>query len=266
VKGSESPSTGVNRALAILDNVSSRQGGLTNSEISRKLKIPKSSASYILRALEDGGYLRRDADSGKYKIGLKLLSLRHSALAELDVREIALPVMRQLVESSSRTAHLAILDRGEAVYIERVEAPGFIKMDTWIGRRMVLHSTGVGKALLAFQLPESIEALIGKRPLNKHTARTITLIPKLLKELERTRELGYAIDDEENSLGVCCAAAPIFDANGRVEASLGLTGTVSTIDRSSQQRVVELVKDAARRISLQLGFHAGARQHRASAI
>jgi DNA-binding IclR family transcriptional regulator len=265
MKGNESPSTGVNRALAILDNVSSRQGGMTNSEISRKLKIPKSSASYILRALEDGGYLRRDVESGKYKLGLKLLSLRHSALAELDIREIAIPVMRQLVESSGRTAHLAILDRGEAVYIERVEAPGFIKMDTWIGRRMDLHSTGVGKALLAFQSPEDVEALIGKRGLSKHTARTITVPAKLLKELERARDLGYAIDDEENSLGVCCAAAPIFDANGRVEASVGLTGTVSTMDKSSQQRVVELVKDAARRISIQLGFRPAFR-HRSTGI
>src|SRR5437588_7596233 len=227
----ESPSISVNRALGILDQVSSRQGGMTNGEISRKLKIPKSSASYILRALEDGGYLRRDMESGKYKIGLKLLSLRHSALAELDVREVALPVMRHLVEGSGKTAHLAIFDRGEAVYIERVEAQGFIKMDTWIGRRMDLHSTAVGKALLAFRAEDELQTIISKRGLNKHTSRTITVAGRLLKELEKIRDCGYAVDDEENSVGVFCTAAPIFDANGKVEVSLGLTGTINQAER-----------------------------------
>lgn len=258
----ESPSISVNRALGILDQVSSRQGGMTNGEISRKLKIPKSSASYILRSLEDGGYLRRDGESGKYKIGLKLLSLRHSALAGLDIREVALPVMRQLVEGSGKTAHLAILDRSEAVYIERVEAPGFIKMDTWIGRRMDLHSTAVGKALLAFRPEEEVQMIISKRGLSKHTSRTITVMARLMRELEKTREAGLAIDDEENSIGVFCTAAPIFDANGKVEASLGLTGTINQAERENRLRVADMVKDAARRISLQLGYRPGLRPRR----
>src|SRR5688500_7865891 len=180
VNGSkESPSISVERALAVLEAVAQRAGGMSNSEISQRLKIPKSSASYILRALERGGYLRRGREDGRYHIGLAVVSLSHRALAGLDVREMALPVLRQLVEASGLTAHLAILDHGRAVYIEKVEAPGFVKMDTWLGRRVDVHSTSVGKALLAHLPHAEIQALVADRNLDRHTPQTITTLPKL---------------------------------------------------------------------------------------
>ena len=148
MKERENPSTSVERAVAMLDAIGARSTGMTNAEISRTLKIPKSSASYILRALEKSGYLRRD--EAKYRLGLKLLSLRHSALDGLNVREVALPHVRALAERLKQSTHLAILDNGEAVYVEKADASTFIKMDTWIGRRIDIHSTSVGKALAAY--------------------------------------------------------------------------------------------------------------------
>lgn len=144
-----SPATAVERALNILEAAAHRRDGLTNSEISRKLGIPKSSASYILRTLERRGYLRREPESGRYRLGLKILSLGGDAQANLDIADVALPFMRSLVEKIHLTVHLAVLDQGEAVYIEKVEAPGFFRVNTWVGRRMFLHSTSVGKCLLA---------------------------------------------------------------------------------------------------------------------
>src|SRR6202166_3400569 len=144
-----SPATAVERALNILENAAQRPDGLTNSEISRKLAIPKSSASYILRTLERRGYLRRDAETGRYRLGLKVLSLGGDARANLDLAEVALPFMQALQERIHLTVHLAVLDQGEAVYIEKVDAPGFFKVNTWVGRRMYLHSTSVGKCLIA---------------------------------------------------------------------------------------------------------------------
>ena len=120
----ESPSTSVDRTIAILEAVASRAAGMSNAEISRKLGIPKSSASYILRALEKHGYLRRQRETGKYRLGLKILNLGRGALSGVDVREVALPIMRQLVEHVHITSHLAILDGSQAVYVERVESPG----------------------------------------------------------------------------------------------------------------------------------------------
>jgi DNA-binding IclR family transcriptional regulator len=247
-------STAVVRALAILEAIADRQRGLTNSEISRSLRIPKSSASYILRTLVQRGYVYREHATGKYKLGLKVLSLNRGALGGLDVREVSLPILRQLVERIHLTVHLAILDHGEAVYVERVEAPGFIKMDTWVGRRMAVHSTSVGKALIAY-LPETeVEAIIQAQGLRRRTPKTITARARFLRELAQVRTQGYAVDDEENSPGVRCVAAPIFGSRGMVEAAVGATGTTSQVDDAALPKIAERLKTAARHISQQLGY------------
>ncbi len=249
----DSPSRAVARALGILEGVAERSGGMTNSEISRTLRIPKSSASYILRTLERHGYLRREGDTGKYRLGLRVLSLSREVLTGLAIRELALPVLKSLVARTQLTAHLAILDQAEAVYIEKVEAPGFIKMDTWVGRRMLVHSTSVGKALVAY-LPEAeVEAILRERGLRKRTPKTITVRSKFLRELGKVRGRGYAVDDEENSPDVRCIAAPVCDSSGATQAAVGVSGTTSQIDKVNLPKIAGLVKEAARKISKQLG-------------
>jgi len=247
-----SPTTAVERALNILEAAAHRRDGLTNSEISRKLGIPKSSASYILRTLERRGYLRRDVETGRYRLGLKILSLGGDAQANLDIADVALPFMRALEEKIHMTVHLAVLDQGEAVYIEKVEAPGFFKVNTWVGRRMFLHSTSVGKCLLAWLPKHEVEPLVKQQGLKKRTPKTITTTTKLLSELERVKGEGYAVDDEENSVGARCLGAPVFDVTGNVVAALGASGTLTQVDEASMPRIAEAVKEAARRISRQL--------------
>ncbi|HEY6766266.1 MAG TPA: IclR family transcriptional regulator [Candidatus Sulfotelmatobacter sp.] len=256
----DSPSVAVERALTILETVALEPDGLSNAGISRKLKIPKSSASYILRTLEKQGYLNRNRESGRYHIGLKILSLSRGALTGLDVRELALPVMRRLMRKTELTCHLAILDGPVAVYIEKVEPEGFIKMDTWVGRRMAVHATSVGKALTAHIPQARLEEIIKERGMEKRTIKTITAIPRLVKDLEKVRELGFAIDDEENNMGARCLAAPIFNQDGVVEASLGLSGTINQVNSQSIPRIVEALKDAARQVSVQLGYRGSHRR------
>ena len=246
-----SPAIAVERALNILEAAAHRRDGLTNSEISRKLAIPKSSASYILRTLERRGYLRRDTESGRYRLGLKILSLGSDAQSNLDIADVALPFMRALVEKIHLTVHLAVLDQGEAVYVEKVEAPGFFKVNTWVGRRMFLHSTSVGKCLLAWLPKHEVETLVKLQGLKKRTPKTITTMHKLLADLEHTKNESYAVDDEENSLGARCLGAPVFDATGNVVAALGVSGTLTQVDESNMPRIAEALKDAARRISRQ---------------
>jgi DNA-binding IclR family transcriptional regulator len=238
----------------MLESVAEEPEGLSNADISRRLKIPKSSASYILRTLEKQGYLNRDVDSGKYRVGLKILSLGRGALSGLDVREVALPIMRRLMEQTSLTCHLAILDGPDAVYIEKVEPQGFIKMDTWVGRRMRVHATSVGKALVAHIPPERLEKMVRQQGMEKRTAKTITTLPRLLKELEKVRQQGYAVDDEENNMGARCLGAPVFNQQGGIEASVGLSGTINQVNAQTMPRIVESLKDAARHVSMQLGF------------
>ncbi len=235
-----SPATAVERALNILEAAAQRRDGLTNSEISRKLGIPKSSASYILRTLERRGYLRRDAETARYRQG------------NLELADVALPFMRALGEKIRLTVHLAVLDQGEAVYVEKVEAAGFFKVNTWVGRRMFLHSTSVGKCLMAWLPKQEIETIVKQHGLKKRTPETITNMTKLLAELERVKQAGYAVDDEENSLGARCLGAPIFDATGNVTAAIGASGTLTQMDESSMPKIIEALKETARRVSRQL--------------
>lgn len=253
----ESPSAAVERALGILEHIALSASGLTNSEISRRLDIPKSSASYILRTLERRGYLSRDVPSGKYRLGLKVLALGRGVHTGMDLRKVALPYLQQLVDRTRLTCHLAILDAGEAVYIEKVEAPGFIKMDTWIGRRMFVHSTSVGKSLAAWLPAAEIDDIIREHGLPKRTAKTITVGTKLVKELEKVRAQGYAVDDEENSPGARCVGVPVFDSSAHAVAAIGLSGTTSQVTPENLPRLAELLKDTARKVSRQLGFVAG---------
>jgi len=251
---SESPAASVERALAMLEMVAQENDGLSNAEISRKLNIPKSSASYILRTLEAHSYLTRDAETGKYRVGLKIVSLSRGALSGLEIRGVALPVMRRLTQQTGLTCHLAILDGPDAVYIEKVEPDGFIRMDTWVGRRMRVHATSVGKAVVAHIAQEQLEQIVRKSGMERRTPKTITTLPRLLKELEKVRAQGYAVDDEENNLGARCVAAPVFNDRGAIEAALGLSGTTQQVSAETMPRIVDALKDAARHISMGMGY------------
>lgn len=208
------------------------------------------------------GYLRREAGTGKYRLGLKVLSLSRGVQAGTDVKDVAAPALKRLVERTNLTAHLAVLDRGEAVYVDKVEPHTFVKMDTWVGRRMPVNSTGVGKALVAHLADHDLEAILNERGFAKRTAKTITSRPKFFRELQKVRERGYAVDDEENSIGARCVAAPVFDNFGRAVAAIGLTGTSTQIDKATIAKIADMVKEAARKISHHFGYREGARRPR----
>jgi DNA-binding IclR family transcriptional regulator len=253
----ESPdttSTSVERALSMLEVVAARPGGMTNSEISRRLEIPKSSASYILRVLERRGYLWREPGSNRYRLGLELMTLARGVEAGHDVREAALPVLRHLADRCHLTAHLGVIEQGQAVYVEKADVPGLIKVDTWPGRRTDAHSTSIGKAIAAYLADEEVEAIARERGLKRRTPKTLTSLARLRRDFELVRARGYAVDDEENNPGVRCVAAPIFDASGRVVASINVTGTTSQIGEAAIPKVAEMVRDAARRVSQRMGY------------
>ena len=248
-------SNAVERALSMLEIIAESERGMTNADISRRLKIPKSSASYILRVLEDRAYLRRDND-GKYHLGLQLMSLTTDALLNMDVRDIAKPELRKFLKLSGLYgAHLAILDNGRAVYIEKVEAPdSFIKMDIWVGHRLPVHTTAIGKVLVAHLPKSEIIEILRVRGMEKKTNKSITSTAKFLSDAAKVKKYGFAVDNEENSIGVRCIAAPVFDATGNVVAALGTSSTILQIDEENLPRFVDLIKKSAHRVSRQLGF------------
>jgi DNA-binding IclR family transcriptional regulator len=246
----------VERALTILELLAERREGLTTSDLSRRARIPKSSTSYLLRTLVSRGYVRR-SEAGHHTLGLRLLSLGGLAMQGMELREAALPHLRYVVERTRFDAHLAILDHGEAVYIERVEGPGFIKMATWVGRRMVPHLTAVGKALISRLDPGEVESLFKKHPVKAATPKTITSLSRLIADLADTRRRGYAIDDEESSDRVRCVAAPVLAPGGDVIAAIGISGTVGQINDEQLARIGTTVRAAAMKLSGQLGVRSG---------
>lgn len=251
----ETTSKAVERALSIIEVVAESKKGMSNADLSRRLKIPKSSASYILRVLENRAYLQRD-ESGKYSLGLKLMSLTGDAIAHLDIRETAKPLLQKFLKKSGLPeVHLAVLDNGRAVYIEKLENErSFIKMDIWIGHRLPIHTTAIGKVLVAY-LPESeVLEILNLRGMEKKTRKSITSKQKYLEELRKVREYEFAIDNEENAEDVRCLAAPIFDAKGNVVAAFGTSSTILHINEEHLPKFIEFIKESAAKVSIQLGY------------
>ncbi len=254
---SEITSTAVERALSIMETVAVSKNGLSNSDLSRRLDIPKSSASYILRVLERREYLRRDLE-GKYRLGLKLMDLTGGAIPGADVREAAKPFLMEFLQKCPLPeAHVAVLDNGRAVYVEKVEGEkSFIKMDIWVGHRLPVHTTAIGKILVSF-LPETeILAILELHGMEQKTRRSITEPEKFLRETARVRKYGFAVDDEENAEGVRCIAAPIYDARGSVVAALGTSSIIQHIDEPNLPKIVGLLTEAAAKVSREIGYSA----------
>jgi DNA-binding IclR family transcriptional regulator len=244
----------IERALSVLQCLGYSKRGFSISEISRRLKIPKSSAHLILTTLERRGFLQKNTQTGRFHFGLQLISLSRSALENLDLREEARPFLRDLMQESGLTVHMAVLERDEAVIIEKVEAPGLVRLASWIGRRLDVNCTGVGKVLMAFLPNDELEYLLRTKAFARHNSRTIISRSALRRELMLVKQAGYALDNEEDEPGVCCIGAPVFDDRGNAVAAISVAGTTSQIGIDRVPILARQVKRAARGISLRLGY------------
>jgi DNA-binding IclR family transcriptional regulator len=246
----------IERALSVLECIGQSKRGFSISEMGRRLKIPKSSAHLILTTLERRGFLQKNTETGRYHFGLQLVSLSRSAIENLDLREEAKPLLRSLMEESGLTVHMAVLERDEAVIIEKVEAPGLVRLASWIGRRLDVNCTGVGKALIAFLPDDKLDFLLKTKDFARHNNRTIVSSNALRKELTLVRQLGYALDNEEDEPGLCCLGAPVFDHNGKAAAAISVAGTASQIRSERVAVLARQVMRTARGISTRLGHAA----------
>lgn len=244
----------VERVFDMLELLVSNGAPRNITEISRQLKIPKSSVFGILQTLRQRGYIEKLQDE-RYGLTLKLFGLGASMVASLDIRQQVAPVLRTLAAETNITAHVAVLARDEAVYIDRAETAGAIRLTTYVGCRRPLHSTGIGKALLAW-LPEGdIDRIIASRGLPAHTPRTLSSPAALKAELAQVRANGYAVSIEENEPGVCGIGAPVFDHTGRVAAAVNLAGTVLQIKKKDVPLLAGYAMRAAEEMSRRLGYN-----------
>jgi DNA-binding IclR family transcriptional regulator len=223
-------------------------------QLARQLDLPKSSTHCLLLTLERRGYLHKNETTNRYKLGWKLFRLSNGALAGLKIREQAAPFLHALMKKTSLTVHMAVLEQLEAVLVAKVEPPGQGCRTTWVGKKMDLHATGVGKALLAYLSDEDIAEVMRKHGLSRYNDNTITSFQKLKREIEQIGKCGYATEDEEGEVGYRCVGAPIFDHVGAVPAAISVAGTTSEITEQNFAFIRDAVKECAASISHALGY------------
>jgi len=248
------------RGLCVLSQFDQSSVELSLTEIAAATGLSKSTAFRLVRTLEEAGYLSRNAESQRYRPGLKVLELGFTVLSNLGIRDVARPILEQLSRETGETVSLSLLDGLDVVYIDRVRNRSIVGVVLGLGSRIPAHCASMGKAMLAYLPADELTARLERAPLVPCTGHSVADSAELARELERVRRRGYAVNDEELEIGLRAVAAPIRDHHGQVVAAANATGSVRTI--SSARLINELapqVRSAADRISRAMGFAAAAR-------
>lgn len=244
----------VDRALHILDLFDEYNKELKLTEITERMSLHKSTVHSLLKTLQKHHYIEQNKENGKYTLGLKLFERGNYVIQSLDLRTVAREQLVELSKRTGRTVHLVILDGKEGIYIDKVESSNASILYSRIGRRVPIHSSGVGKALVAFKDPAELEKILEGYEYKKQTRHTITDRESFLEEMKKVREQGYAIDNEENEPGVYCVALPIRDHSGQVVAAISSSTTASHITDENLESMIEDLKITANKLSEKLGF------------
>ena len=240
------------RAVALLDALAASESGLGVNELARRIGVNASTASRLLATLLEAGLVER-ADRGPYRLGLKLVALSDRVLAQLDVRELARPLLARLVAETGETATLSVPGGGEAITVDFVPSPSSVVSLARIGRPSVPHATAAGKVMLAFTGDGSATGV----SLPAFTEHTITDAQGLAAELGRVREHGYAeaVGERESDLGAL--AAPVFGRTGELAAILGIQGPASRLPAATRRILRGPLLGAASQLSRALGVDGG---------
>jgi len=243
----------VQRAIDILDLFDLRTQELGVTDIARALELPKSTIAGLIFTLEHNNYIDQNQQTRKYRLGFKLAERAGVFLNQFDLRQAAFPVLEELRNSTNESVNLAIRDGQNVIYIERMLGNNMLGMRSEVGKRELVHSTALGKALLA-QLPlAEIKQFVASYEFVPVTPRTITNPVTFISELEQTLLHGYSVDNQENELGGRCVAAPIFDYLGKPVAAISVSVPIQRFPEDKIPEFGDRVKQAAQDISIQLG-------------
>lgn len=243
------------KALDLLEAFTQDTPALGVTELSRRLGFPKSTVHNMLATLKSRGYVEEEPGTNRYHLGVKILELSQAVRANVEIRDRAAPLLRELARMSGEAVYLTVLHDDHSVYIYSIEAPARLLAMSAIGKRVPLHCTAVGKAKLAFLPEQEIDRIVARVGLPRFTAHTLTDPERLMADLIRVRQRGYAIDDEEHEVGIRCIGAPIRDDMGAVIASCSVSGPSG---RMTDERIAELAPEVMRTadaISRRLGYH-----------
>ena len=248
----------VDHTFDVLEAFRADEPELGVTQLARMLKLHKNNVFRILATLENRGYVEQNPRTGNYRLGLKAFEagqayLRHTSLLSVSHLEMA-----SLASVLKENTYLAVLRGDYVFYLDEVIAEQTIQVISRLGTRVAPHCTATGKVFLAYADPAQMDEIIDSRPLEKMTQNTITDRKKLLAEVKKVASNGYAVDNEEWTIGLKCLAAPILDYYGKIQGTLSVSGPS---DRLSEKRmrneIIPMVVDHAREISRKMGYLIG---------
>jgi DNA-binding IclR family transcriptional regulator len=240
------------RALDVLEAIASA-GELGVREVSAATGLNTSTAHRLMATLAERSYLAQEG--GRYRLGTKLLEVARPMLLDTrSLQAVAQPHLEQIRDLTGETVNLVVPEGDRATYISQAEGTHRVRMFTEVGASAAAHTTGSGKAMLAYQPPEVLARLYppSREPLEALTARTLRTLQALEDDFARIRRRGYALDNEEHEIGVSCVASPILGEDGRARAAISISGPTARILGSERTRLATLLAEHAQRISTQL--------------
>jgi DNA-binding IclR family transcriptional regulator len=251
---SPTPVQSVARAFALLEALAARdEAGLV--ELARDVSLHPSTAHRLLAALIDCGYANQSPTTGRYRVGRKVQELASGSKArDARMRSLVRPHLEAIRADVDETTNLVALDGLSAIYLDQVESRHAVRLFAEPGRRVPAHTSGGGKAMLAFQDDELLDRLYASEPFEALTSHTIITAAALREELRDVRRRGYALDNEEYEAGVSCVAAPIFDGSGFACAAISVSAPSARLHHRGLVELGQLLARHAAEASRELGY------------
>jgi len=239
----------ISKALFVLDRVAEHSDPMRFADLQRVCGFPKATLHRLLRQLEHEGMLIQDPKSQRYRLGMRLIRLAHAAWESASLAQIAQPFLDNLSTDLGMTVHLACLENGQVLYLDKKNASNSVQMFSRPGRIGPAYCTGVGKAMLAFLPQDDLERALDRQAFHQHTPKTLTTRDALCADLTRIRERGYSFDDEEHEPAIICLAVPIRSHQGGVIGGLSITTTTHVSDLARLETLAPQLIDTARDIA-----------------
>ena len=244
----------MDRALAILDVLGSKQGDSSLTELCIELHLHKSTLHRLMMVLESHRLVDKNPDTGRYRLGLKLFELGSKAIASLDLREQARPHLTRVQQETEETVNFAVLDQGEVLYIAKIEPQRNLRMAAHVGHRFPAYCTALGKAMLAELTEPEVDSILQGCEMRARTPNTITSPAILKDELRIIRARGYSVDDEENDEGARCVGVAVRNQNGSPVAAISVSGPASRVTKSKVPIIAKVLVRSAEELSRELGY------------
>ncbi|AJZ60782.1 pectin degradation repressor protein kdgR [Paraburkholderia fungorum] len=260
-KGESASSIG--RVFAILGAIGD-SGQIGISELSQRLDLSKTTVHRVIQTLKALGYVTQEVETERYRLTIRLFELGAKALESVDLVREADIEMRHIGQVTREAVHLGAFDEDAIIYIHKIDADYGLRMQSRIGRRNPLHSTAIGKVLLAWMPPAEAREVLSHVEFRKSTQKTLACADAVLSILPRVREQGYGEDNEEQEEGLQCLAVPVFDRFGRVIAGLSISFPTMRCGADTKSHYVALLKQSGLAISARLGYREAATDEQAA--